>query len=113
MKLGFDHRVVNLFISCISSVKYQISHAGRNFGEIVPTRGLKKGDPLSSYLFLTCVEGLTVLINDYEEKDMLKGIKVARSAPPISHMFFADDSYIFCRASMESANHIFAVARYI
>ncbi|KAL8108560.1 hypothetical protein AgCh_024870 [Apium graveolens] len=106
LKLGFDHKVVDLFISCISSVTYQISHAGRRFGEIVPTRGLRQGDPLSSYLFLTCMEGLTALINDYEEKNFITGIKVARSAPPISHMFFADDSYIFCKASLESANHV-------
>lgn len=106
LKLGFDHKLVGLFINCISSVKYQISHVGRNFGGIIPARGLRKGDPLSSYPFLTCVEGLTMLINDYEEKNMIKGIKVARSAPYIFHMFFVDDSYIFYKASMESANYV-------
>lgn len=50
LKLGFDNKVVSLFISCISLVKYQISHARHNFGSIVLTRGLQQGDPLSSYL---------------------------------------------------------------
>ena len=105
-KMGFDQRVIKLFMSCISSVRYKITHAGRNFGNITPERGLRQGDPLSSYLFLICIEGLTALLNDFENKKMLKGIKVARSAPSISHMFFADDSYIFCKANVESAENI-------
>lgn len=80
-KLGFDSRVINLFMSCISSVSYQISHAGRSVGPIIPARGLRKGDPLSSYLFLICTEGLTALIHDYEQQKKITGLKVARSAP--------------------------------
>lgn len=34
---------------------------------------------------------------------MLGGIKVARGAPVVSHMLFANDSYIFCKASTEEA----------
>lgn len=64
LKLGFNQKVTSLFISCISSAQYQICHAGRNFGSIIPTRGLRQGDPLSSYLFLICVEGLTALLNE-------------------------------------------------
>lgn len=102
MKLGFDVRVVKLIMGCMTSAQYQISHAGKQFGSIVPERGLRQGDPLSSYLFLICIEGLSTLLNDFEIRNKIKGVKVARSAPSISHMFFADDSYIFCKAAMES-----------
>lgn len=105
-QMGFDRGIIKLFLSCSTSVHYCISHAGRNFGSIVPGRGLRQGDPLSSYLFLVCTEGLTALINYYEQRKLIKGIKVARSAPAISHMFFADDSYIFCKASAESADKV-------
>lgn len=37
------------------------------------------------------------------------GVKVARSAPPISHMFFADDSYIFCKVNEESTAHVMQI----
>lgn len=108
-KLGFDQRVVGLFMLCVSTASYQIAHAGKTFGEINPTRGIRQGDPLSSYLFLICMEGFTALINDFERRGLVKGIKVARNAPTISHMFFADDAYIFCKASKENAEQMLQI----
>lgn len=105
-KMGFDQKIVQLFMACISSVKYQFSHASRLFGSIVPSRGIRQGDPLSSYLFLLCIEGLTALIHDHEKRGLIQGIKVARTAPPISHMFFADDCYIFCKAGVDHASQV-------
>lgn len=89
--MGFDHQVVNLFVACISSVKYQISHADRIFGSITPSRGIRQGDPLSSYLFLLCIESFTALIRKYESRGLIQGIKVAQREPSISHILFADD----------------------
>lgn len=91
--------------------KYKISHAGRNFGAIVPERGLRQGDPLSSYLFLIFIEGLIDLIHNFERRKMIKSIKVVRTALVISHMFFADDSYIFCKATTDSASNVMQLLR--
>ncbi|KAL8121558.1 hypothetical protein AgCh_018338 [Apium graveolens] len=93
-------------MTCVTSTRCKISHAGREFGDIIPQRGLRQGDPLSSYLFLVCTEGFTSIIRDYERRGLIKGIQVARGAPSLSHMFFADDSYIYCQANEPSANHI-------
>lgn len=101
--LGFDQKLVNLFMTCITSVRYQIMHAGRSFGFIVLKRGIRKVDLLSSYLFLVCMEEFSVLINDFENKKLLKGIRVARNAPSITHIFFTDDSYILCKGGRENA----------
>lgn len=61
---------------------------------------------MSSYLFLVCMEGLTALINDYERRNLLSGIKIARGAPVLTHMFFADDSYIYCKANADMTVNI-------
>lgn len=108
-KMGFNHKGIHLFMNCISSVKYNVSHAGNFFGSITPTRGLRQGDPLSSYLFLICIEGLTALIKYFESRSLIKGVKVARSSPSISHLLFVDDSYIFCKANMESVGNVIDV----
>lgn len=105
-KLGFDMKLVHLFMECVISSKYNINHAGKEFGEIIPTRGIRQGDPLPSYLFLICMEGLTTLIRDYEQKKLIKGVQVARGAPVLSHMFFTDDTYIYCKAKEDSATHV-------
>ncbi|XP_062102876.1 uncharacterized protein LOC133813856 [Humulus lupulus] len=105
-KMGFDRKLVSLFMHCVTSARYQISHAGREFGHIIPERGLRQGDPLSSYLFIIYTEGFSALLRNYERRRMFRGIQVARGAPVLSHMFFADDTYIFCKATIEDAEHI-------
>lgn len=109
LKLGFNHHTVLLFMSCLTSVNYSVAHAGRHFGNIVPQRGLRQGDPLSSYLFLICMEGFSILLQDFERRSLIKGVKIARSAPAISHLFFTDNSYIFCKANEENAEHILSM----
>lgn len=105
-KMDFEEKVDHLFMTCIFSVNYQINHAGKESGHINPISVLRQGDPLSSYLFLICNAGFTALIYEYEKRGWIQGIKVARNAPSISHMFFVNDCYIFCKASMKSANHV-------
>ncbi|XP_074342018.1 uncharacterized protein LOC141679415 [Apium graveolens] len=44
-------------------------------GPIKPKQGLRQGDPLSPYLFLFCVEGLSRAINQAEESSYIHGCK--------------------------------------
>ena len=63
-KLGFNSKWVNLVIRCITSVSYSVIINGTACGNIMPTQGLRQGDPLSSTLFLICTEGLSALIHE-------------------------------------------------
>lgn len=105
-KMGFKDHLIQLFMECVQSVSYKITYSGKVIGSVVPSRGIRQGDPLSSYLFLVCMEGLTTLLQDNARRNLLTGIRVARTAPTLTHMFFADDSYIFCKANGNTADLI-------
>ncbi|KAK9987792.1 hypothetical protein SO802_028031 [Lithocarpus litseifolius] len=97
-KMGFNNKWICLMMNCISSVSYSILINGVIHGCIVPTRGLRQGDPLSPYLFLLCAKGLTGLIVVAARNKRLSGISIRRGSPSITHLLFADDSVIYCKA---------------
>ena len=97
-KLGFHNRWISLVMRCVSSVSYTVPINCQPCGHIVPTRGLRQGDPLSPYSFLICAEGLSTLLHKAIQNRALKGVAASTKGPTISHIFFVDDSLIFERA---------------
>lgn len=106
LKLGFDAKWVDLIMLCVSTVHYSVLYEGKKVGPIVPCRGLRQGDPLSLYLFIICAEGLSFLIRRQERNGLLHGVRIAKRAPTVSHLFFADDSFLFFRANNNEASLI-------
>lgn len=98
-KLGFAERWITLIMSCVRIVSYSVLINGSPQGHIIPTRGLRQGDPLSPYLFLLCAEGLSSLLSSAEREGHITGMAIVRGGPQLSHLFFADDSLLFCCAT--------------
>ena len=67
--------------------------------EIWPTRGIRQGDPLSLYLFLVCSEALNRQLQYAANSGAIRGFSLCRDGPKISHLFFVDDTLLFCRAT--------------
>lgn len=106
LAIGFSHKWVRLIMECVTTVTYAFKVNGKISDPIRPSRGLRQGDPLSPYLFVLCAQGLSSLICHWADRNFINGVKIARSSPAISHLFFADDSLIFFKANRKNCEAI-------
>ncbi|XP_074315550.1 uncharacterized protein LOC141651750 [Silene latifolia] len=70
---------------------------GAPMGKVDPCCGIRQGDPLSPYIFALCTEVLSQMILYAQDGNLIKGIKICKNGPEISHLLFADDSLFFIR----------------
>jgi ribonuclease HI len=89
---------------CVRTVTYSILINGRPYGRIVPSHGLRQGDPLSP--FILCAEALSSLIRNSERVGGITGVPISRGGTQIHHLFFVDDSLLFCKANLREWRHI-------
>ncbi|KAJ8765399.1 hypothetical protein K2173_012096 [Erythroxylum novogranatense] len=104
LKLGFHESWVSRIMNIVTSVNYYFVRGNEEYGPLIPNRGLRQGDPLSPYLFIICAEGLSASLQQEQARGNIHGTIVARGAPPVSHLFFADDAIFFVRATVEETN---------
>lgn len=107
--MGFCWKWINWIMLCVTTVSYEVYFNDSSIGPIIPKRGLRQGDPLSPYLFLLCVEGLSDLLNEAGERGNIHGCQVSPTAPVITHLLFADDSFLFFKANKEETRAVKAV----
>ncbi|KAG7547813.1 Ribonuclease H domain [Arabidopsis suecica] len=105
-RFGFAEQWCQWVMRCVTSVSYSVLINGSPSQKIYPCRGLRQGDPLSPYLYLLCTEGLSSLLSHAMHTNDIHGFKASCNGPPISHMLFADDSLLFCKATEEECQHI-------
>ena len=110
-RMGFHEKWVSIIMQCISTVSYSILRNGVAYGCIKPTRGICQGVPLSPYLFLLCAEGFSSMICQAARRQMLSGVLICRGCLMVNHLFFADDSLLFCKASSQECQKLLEILK--
>ncbi|XP_043705252.1 uncharacterized protein LOC122655077 [Telopea speciosissima] len=88
---------------CVENTQMGILLNGSPLPFFKPSRGLRQGDPLSSYLFVLCAEVLSSKLAIALHERSIHGLQINKGGGSIFHMAFANDLILFGEASMSEA----------
>ena len=94
---------------CVTTISYSILVNGEPKGLFHPSRGIRQGDPISPFIFLLCTEGFHGLISQAAAHGDIRGYSLSRNSPRLTHLFFADDSLLFCRSTIQECQKILEI----
>nr|GEX48344.1 RNA-directed DNA polymerase, eukaryota [Tanacetum cinerariifolium] len=116
-KFGFEIKWREWIRGCLQSSKASILVNGSPTDEFSFHRGLRQGDPLSSFLFILVMESLHVSFQRLIDRGMFDPIFLGKeNRVPISHLFYADDAMFIGKWSRSNVNvlmmmlHCFSLA---
>ena len=102
----FPPKISKLIMSYVSSSSTSILINGGALERFEPSRGIRHGDPLSSYLFILCMEYLGHLIKQKCVAGDWTPLKASKDNMGISYLFFADDIILFSKADRRGCEAI-------
>ncbi|XP_028773622.1 uncharacterized protein LOC114730681 [Neltuma alba] len=105
-ELQLPNHFVDIISSCVSTADFQLLWNGDKAKNFSSSRGVRQGDPISPYLFVICMEKLAHIIQEEIEDNHWRPIRLTKTGPPITHLFFADDVLLFAEANLEQADLI-------
>ncbi|GKD97798.1 RNA-directed DNA polymerase, eukaryota, reverse transcriptase zinc-binding domain protein [Tanacetum coccineum] len=84
-QMGFTNKWRRWIHGCLDSAFRSMLVNGSPTKEFKIQKGLRQGDPLSPFLFITTVEALHVAIQEAKSKNIFEGVKVGTNGVDISH----------------------------
>uniref|UniRef100_A0A0V0IVQ8 Putative ovule protein n=1 Tax=Solanum chacoense TaxID=4108 RepID=A0A0V0IVQ8_SOLCH len=108
-RMGFGNTWIKWMRFCMTTVKFSVLINGSPAGFFSSKRGLRQGDPLSPFLFILAMGGLSDMLKFAQVNNKIRGFKVSQGdslGVSISHLQYADDTLVFCDAESEQLKHL-------
>lgn len=106
LKMGFAEKWIGWIMNCVRTVSYRVMVNGKKTDIFKPSRGIRQGDPLSPFLFLLVADLLSMSMSKAVQEGTIRGIKMKKDYPIVSHLFFADDALFFIEASTSNGRKL-------
>ena len=97
--------LITLIMNMVTSTRFHILWNGTPLPAVMPSRGIRQGDPLSPYLFILCLERLSIKLNEAICDNAIHPISF-RGRVRLSHLFFANDIFLFTRATVRDCKNL-------
>jgi hypothetical protein len=99
--LGFAEEWTKLIMMCINSVSYSVLINGEQCGFFGASRMVfDKVTPYHHICSCCAQKGSLISFRKAELSRSISSVAPSRGGPKISHLFFADDSLLFCQATL-------------
>lgn len=82
---GFSNQYINIIFNCIASPKISLPINGTPEGYFDISKGLRKGDPLSPFLFIFMAKAFGRAINIAHSQGKIRGIKITKGIDNVTH----------------------------
>jgi hypothetical protein len=92
-------------MSCVTSATFAVLINGEATSFFKSEKGLRQGCPLSPYLFIMIMEGLSLLLTKNVSDQQISGIKVSKFIN-LLHLIFVDDVLLMSKATPSEWNVI-------
>ncbi|XP_071707923.1 uncharacterized protein [Rutidosis leptorrhynchoides] len=104
--MGFGKKWRGWIASCLKSASVSVLVNGTPTKEFKLGRGVRQGDPLSSFLFIIATEGLNWLTKSAVSNNLYSGVEIDKDKVPISHLQYADDTLFFGSWSLDNIENL-------
>lgn len=106
--LNFPSKFINWIYLCISTASFSVQVNGELTGFFGSTRGLRQGCSLSPYLFVMCMNVLSMML-DTAAVNRRIGYHPRCKNQKLTHLCFADDIMVFSDGTLRSMKGVLEV----
>jgi len=106
LSYGFPNWFVHLIMLCVETISFSIVVNGNIYGFFQGKNEVRQGDPLSPYLFISCMEYLSRMFKIASMNSYFRFHPKCRPLG-INHLTFADDIILLSRGDRQSVAYLY------